>query len=280
MVKSLSCSEDSIKTITAHEVWDTIRGDRKGECLVLDVRTPEEYTEEHLPGAYLIPLHELDRRSGELDRGKKIITYCRSGKRSMGGAILLCALGFPELYSMEGGIVQWPYEKVKGAPREGEGLFKEVREIKDLLLLAMQLEKASQTFYHQSSQQVVEKTLKQLLQELSLREAAHREKLYHHLKKVWPSAPPSEELKESTRMEGALALPQIATLREEKVSDDTLDILETALANECRAFDLYQRMAMRVSHPLQETFRTLADEERAHIDELSDLLKKGVTGRL
>ena len=91
MAKFLTCSEDTIMDITPERVWNIIRRDKKEEYLLVDVRTPEEYTEEHLPGARLIPLHELNQRYGEIDRRKKIIAYCRSGRRSMGGAILLCS---------------------------------------------------------------------------------------------------------------------------------------------------------------------------------------------
>jgi len=41
----------------------------------VDVRTPKEYEEEHLPGARLIPVGELESRWKELDRNKPTITY-------------------------------------------------------------------------------------------------------------------------------------------------------------------------------------------------------------
>ncbi|SDP44134.1 Rhodanese-like domain-containing protein [Desulforhopalus singaporensis] len=45
------------------------------KVVYLDVRQPKEYEQEHLPGAKLIPLGELDRRLSELDREKTIIVY-------------------------------------------------------------------------------------------------------------------------------------------------------------------------------------------------------------
>ena len=45
------------------------------EYNLVDVRTPEEYEEEHLPGAQLIPVGELETRWKELDRNKPTITY-------------------------------------------------------------------------------------------------------------------------------------------------------------------------------------------------------------
>jgi len=45
------------------------------EYNLVDVRTPEEYAREHLPGARLIPVGELETRWQELDRNKPTITY-------------------------------------------------------------------------------------------------------------------------------------------------------------------------------------------------------------
>lgn len=272
MVKSLTCSPDTIKDITPEEVWDIIRGDKKEEYLVVDVRTPAEYAEEHLPGALFITLNELDRRYSELDVQKKIITYCRSGRRSLGGAILLCNQEFRELYNMRGGIMNWPYETVKGPPEEAEEFFKEIGEIKELLLFALQMERASQSFYNQAAQNLGEKEIVDLLKKLSRAEQKHMEVLYSRLKDIWPEAPPLEGIKESEHMEGAISLPGALLAIEEEPPKERIDILELALEKECKAYDLYQRMAEVVELPLREVFRDLAEQERGHINELSRLL--------
>jgi sulfur-carrier protein adenylyltransferase/sulfurtransferase len=46
-----------------------------GDYQLVDVRQPAEYRQQHLPGAALIPLGELDWRLHELDRGKPAIAY-------------------------------------------------------------------------------------------------------------------------------------------------------------------------------------------------------------
>jgi rhodanese-related sulfurtransferase len=272
MAKVLTCSVDTVREITTKEVWDIIRGDRKEEYLLVDVRTPAEYEEEHIPGARFIPLNELDRRSSELDRQKKIITYCRSGRRSMGGAILLCNLVFQELYNMGGGITNWHYEIVKGPPEEAEEFFKDIKEIKELMLFALAMEQASQIFYNQSAELLKEREVVDLLMKLSQTEGKHRELLYTRLKEVWSEAPPLERMKESEFMEGAISLPQTLLAMEQEPPKDKMDILELALEKECKAYDLYQRMADKVEQPLREVFQNLANQEREHIDELSRIL--------
>ena len=48
-----------------------------GDCVVLDVRPPEEYAAAHLAGAISMPLEQLERRLGELPRDRPIVAYCR-----------------------------------------------------------------------------------------------------------------------------------------------------------------------------------------------------------
>lgn len=82
---------------------------------LIDVRTPEEYAQDHLTGAKLIPVQELEGRTGEIDREKPVLLYCRSGKRSQKAADILKARGFKTVRQIEGGIIAW---KEKGLPVE------------------------------------------------------------------------------------------------------------------------------------------------------------------
>ena len=50
---------------------------RSGDCIVLDVRPPEEYATAHVEGALSMPFKELERRLGELPRDRQIVAYCR-----------------------------------------------------------------------------------------------------------------------------------------------------------------------------------------------------------
>jgi rhodanese-related sulfurtransferase len=75
----------------------------------LDVRYEEELDDGFLPGAQLIPLHELRKRVGELDPGKSYVTYCKSGGRSAVAALLLKQRNF-HVVSLAGGLRDWPGE--------------------------------------------------------------------------------------------------------------------------------------------------------------------------
>lgn len=142
MATKIACSLDNIKVLTPAEVKTILDTDREGDYILLDVRQPEEYQAGHIPGAKLIPLGELEDRQSELEKGRKVIAYCRSGRRSLGAGVLLCGLGFHEVYNLEGGILDWRYEAVTGPPEEGMELLGGVVEARDALLLALRLGKA------------------------------------------------------------------------------------------------------------------------------------------
>lgn len=75
---------------------------------LLDVRTPEEYAEEHIEGSILIPVQVLPDNLSKLENAKnsKIIVYCRSGARSVSASRILSDNGFSPL-NVTGGITQW-----------------------------------------------------------------------------------------------------------------------------------------------------------------------------
>lgn len=84
------------------------------DVTILDVRTPEEYEEEHIEGALLIPDYDLKNLADSKlpDKDEKILVYCRSGSRSRAASEALIDMGYTNVYDF-GGIVDWPYDTVK-----------------------------------------------------------------------------------------------------------------------------------------------------------------------
>lgn len=78
----------------------------ENDYVALDVRLQEEFDEGHIPDARLVPLSQLRRRTGELDRAARYVAYCRSGRRSSVAAFQLSQLGF-DVVSMAGGVLAW-----------------------------------------------------------------------------------------------------------------------------------------------------------------------------
>ena len=79
----------------------------KKNLQLIDVRTPAEYADGHLAKAKLIPLQELQERWAEIDKGKPILLYCRSGHRSGMALKILHDKGFAQAKDIEGGINAW-----------------------------------------------------------------------------------------------------------------------------------------------------------------------------
>jgi len=84
----------------------------KEDFVFLDVRSPKEYEQVHLPGSTLIPLGALRGRFDEIPKDKQIVTFCKISLRGYEAALILKAAGFENVLVMDGGVVMWPYEKV------------------------------------------------------------------------------------------------------------------------------------------------------------------------
>ena len=112
----LALDEASYKELIArravHRIPITEARDRLSEgAQLVDVRYDDEWEEGHIPGAVHIPLSKIRERGHELDHDHQVVVYCRSGRRSQVGAMLLAQAGFTA-FSMDGGILEWPGEKV------------------------------------------------------------------------------------------------------------------------------------------------------------------------
>jgi phage shock protein E len=99
------------RILSPQETLERIKTDRN--IVLLDVRSRQEYNDElgHLKHSILIPIDELEKRSGELAqyKDKTIIAYCSHGIRSARAAKLLTKKGF-SAFSLMGGLTKWNRE--------------------------------------------------------------------------------------------------------------------------------------------------------------------------
>jgi len=86
---------------------------RHEDFVFLDVRTPEEYEQQRLPHATLVPLGALRERLQELPRDRLLVLFCDISLRAYEGALILKAAGFRQVKVMEGGMAMWPFEKME-----------------------------------------------------------------------------------------------------------------------------------------------------------------------
>lgn len=91
-------SAERVEIAVAQSIWAA--GDT-----VIDVRTPAEYAQGHLPGALNVPVDTVAFRGRELPAGQ-VLTVCSMGNRSWRAAQILAATG-REALSLSGGTKAW-----------------------------------------------------------------------------------------------------------------------------------------------------------------------------
>jgi rhodanese-related sulfurtransferase len=107
LLTSCGVSSGGYSNVTAEKAKQLI--DNK-EVVVLDVRTPEEFEEGHIPNSILVPVQELEFRLNELGKEEHYLVVCRSGNRSTQASEILINNKFTNIYNMTGGMNNWPYE--------------------------------------------------------------------------------------------------------------------------------------------------------------------------
>jgi adenylyltransferase/sulfurtransferase len=81
--------------------------DRGDAVVIVDVREPQEFQINRLPGSILIPLGDLPKRYVELDPNANIVTQCKSGMRSAKAQDFLRSKGFTRVRNLTGGVLGW-----------------------------------------------------------------------------------------------------------------------------------------------------------------------------
>ena len=102
-----SVQSNSIDTLAPQAFIKQAKADKT--AIILDVRTPGEYKEEHLAGAQQLDFLNtsvFDAGIKLLDKSHTYYVYCRSGKRSHNACMKMQKQGL-KVFDMEGGILNW-----------------------------------------------------------------------------------------------------------------------------------------------------------------------------
>jgi rhodanese-related sulfurtransferase len=83
-----------------------------GAILLVDVREPNEFAAERIPGALLFPLSTFHAKAVPAE-GRRLVVHCAAGRRSMLAAEQLVAAGHASVVNLHGGIAAW---KAEGLP--------------------------------------------------------------------------------------------------------------------------------------------------------------------
>ncbi len=264
-----SCQE-TIQTIESSQLHQMLEGEKEKIPLLIDVRQPQEYREGHIPGALLVPLGQLEYGHPSFSKEQTMVTYCRSGKRSMTAAFILCKMGYSQVMSLEGGILQWPYEQVSGGSRRALAA-EEVKSIGELFLFALIKEIETWYFYHEFQSRLKNPELKRLFKFLEDMERSHMEAMY------------SRYCEESRGVEENIPSLEALQRKFQKASsqikgdwnevDDVTAVLENAVLREYQKYDFYKLSADNMKEQsLRVLLYQLAVEERAHASLLLNMI--------
>lgn len=95
-----------IKTINVHELKKKMDS-TPGLCLI-DVREQDEWQQGHIPKALHIPKDNILSMTNQFpNKEQAIYLHCKGGVRSMYAAQCLMDIGYQEVYSVDGGIMEW-----------------------------------------------------------------------------------------------------------------------------------------------------------------------------
>jgi rhodanese-related sulfurtransferase/rubrerythrin len=271
-----------VNTWSVGQVRDFLQEAMANDYNLLDVRQPGEYEAGHLPGAVLMPLRQIEQRSGELDPAKPTITYCAAGVRSRAAAAALMNAGFGNVYSMAGGFNAWQGLVAQNEPRLGASWFDPAHDAEEHIALAWLLEDGTRQFYAAQAGVLVNADDRDFFRRMAEVEERHKQSLMSLLTGIrgGENALPASVLKERNAeavLEGGLPLDEALKWVRGKPIEE---VLEMAVSIEANALDRYLLLQRNLSDDKhREIFLHLAGQERQHLRLLSDRLDQVLAGR-
>ena len=101
----------AVPQLSVSALRDWLRDSARPPPLLLDIRTPEEFTDGHLEGALRVDsVRDALRRLSQRPAGVSAVLYCSVGQRSSALAHALLARGAGSIYNLEGSIFEWANE--------------------------------------------------------------------------------------------------------------------------------------------------------------------------
>lgn len=107
------CTQGQNKNVLAPRAFaDKLQA--TSESTLIDVRTPEEFSEGHIAGARNYDWNggHFEHQVMGLDKSRPVFVYCLKGGRSSSAAARLRDMGFKEVYELEGGSAKWQAAKL------------------------------------------------------------------------------------------------------------------------------------------------------------------------
>ncbi|WP_319521955.1 rhodanese-like domain-containing protein [uncultured Desulfosarcina sp.] len=267
------------KSISAEEARTFMVERSQDEFSLIDVRQPKEYDASHIPGSKLIPIADLDKRLEEIDPSKPALVYCAVGGRSRVAAQMLSGKGFDNVINIKGGIKAWGGHLAVGSEELGLELLTGNESIEETLVAAYSLESGLRDFYLSMNEKVRQDDIKKLFQKLAQIETLHQDRIFDEYLQVSGSQVSREDFENGVvvnAVEGGLTTDEYIQMFKPDW-ESAVDIISLAMSIEAQALDLYTRASERSNDPRStEALKKIADEERAHLEQLGKLLDERI----
>jgi len=268
-----------VKSINREEAKKFMAGKSEGDYTLLDVRQTGEYEAEHIPGAKLIPLPGLKDGLRQLDKQKPVLVYCASGGRSLAAAQLLSGLDFNVIYNLQGGIKAWQGQKASGPKELNLELVRGDEKPAEMIALAYGMEMGLGIVYLNMIERSDDPEVKSLLAKLADIETLHKKRLLEILAETDSAISDTDAYEADLRpsiLEGGFGLDDFMK-ENESFFGSVQGVLDLAMMLETQALDLYLRFAEKSSNEGTQTILlSIADEEKAHLSSLGDLMDKKI----
>ncbi len=201
------------------------------------------------------------------------------GARSRAAAQILTGQGFKTVYNLKGGIKAWKGHEVEGPATMGMALLKGNERPAEIISLAYGMEEALRQFYTSSAKAIDDPDVSALLMQLAAIEADHKDFLFSWYQSMEDTSVDRENFEAdvvASHIEGGFTADDLwSPSRSEGAT--TAGVLSQAMMLEAQAMDLYLRYAhMRKDPEGQRTLFKIADQEKAHLNSLGDLLEQKI----
>ncbi len=261
-----------VNVLFPDDLLEYISGHDEGTYQLVDVRQPEEYGENHLPGARLLPLPLLATSISELNRDSDTIVYCAMGGRSLMAAKFLAARGFRSVFQLQGGIDAWEERTATGPAELHLEFVRGDETAEEAARIACGFESGLEQFHRIASERSQDPEVRELLGHLVRAEESHLRKLNQLLESL--GCTPYKPAPAGARMEGGFQIEDFLAAND-KYLQSAPGCLELAMMIEVQALDLYLRMAQASADAsAREVFFRLSDEEKGHLKSLGELMGK------
>jgi rhodanese-related sulfurtransferase len=259
-------NQQSISEIESEELRKFIAEKKEKDFTLVDVREEFEYNESHIPGAVWVKLSEVEKNPSLVPRSKEVVFYCRSGARSHAAARLFLesesSAQTDSIYNLKSGMLGWDGAQIEEIPKID--LFKGKKELDELIIRAMELEKGAFELYSAISEKYENLPYIDSINMLKKAETAHARTLFKRLGRPMEEFDSYFNSLSGDIMESGISTAQALKKIESLDKNICIGLLEFLVLMEVMAYDLYKVMAEKEKNA-QKTFLTIAQEEKAHM---------------